>query len=461
MSFVLVRTDTLETLPIGTDAVFVGSAEWKADLCLADDGVDEVHCELAADPHGIRVESLSPDGVQVNGQTIQSALLFANDQLAIGPFEFRIERALVDPSRPMRQLPTTLHAAAVVAFEAGDDPEPTPHEHSDPAVVDDKTSVDARSKCQIPPRSGNGRVEPSRHADWTSPVQATAEKSALERETIESPPTSPDRPSAPLPSAIDEPQYFIQRRSSEEGPLPRSAVQELVSRGELSAETPVRLEWNSRWSSAADLGFAYPDAGLKSQPQNEAAEAGTRTAPEHSSSASVTAGVRWGLMAPFFYARSMTTSLRSLSLKHLVLLLLAGGSVSFAAQRIMNRYARTALTGTVVLDGQPLGNVKVTLTGMKSGEVASGIADNSGRFRVLTLNGTLSPGPYRITVQPEAGPGATVPHGKGKQIVPARYAVLATSDVTLEVTAGQTDYELQLSQLPGAQSAHRVRTSNF
>ena len=49
MSFVLVRTDTLEALPIGTDAVFVGSADWKVDLCLAGDWVDDVHCELAGD----------------------------------------------------------------------------------------------------------------------------------------------------------------------------------------------------------------------------------------------------------------------------------------------------------------------------------------------------------------------------------------------------------------------------
>ncbi len=157
----------------------------------------------------------------------------------------------------------------------------------------------------------------------------------------------------------------------------------------------------------------------------------------------------------------MTASLRSLSLKHLVLLLLAGGSVSIAAQRIMNRYARTALTGTVLLDDQPLGDVTVTLTGMKSGEVASGVADSSGRFQVLTLSGTLSPGPYRITVQPEAGPGATVPHGKGKQIVPVHYAVLSTSDVTVDVTAGQTDYELQLSRLPRSSSARRARASNY
>jgi hypothetical protein len=458
MSFVLVRTDTLETLPIGTDSVFVGSAEWKADLCLAGDGVDEVHCELAADPHGIRVESLSPDGVQVNGQTIQSALLFANDKLAIGPFEFRIERARFDPSRPTRQLPTTLHAAAVVAFEA-DDAESIPPADSGPAVVDNETSAVARSEYQSPPRSDIARDEPSRQASWTSPIQATAEKSALDGGTIESPPNSPDRPSASPDSAIDEPQYFIQRRSSEEGPLPRSAVQELVSRGELSAETPVRLEWNSHWSSAAELGFAYPDAGLETPLRNEGAE--SRGTSEHSPAASVTAGVRWGLIAPFFYARSMTASLRSLSLKHLVLLLLAGGSVSIAAQRIMNRYARTALTGTVLLDDQPLGDVTVTLTGMKSGEVASGVADSSGRFQVLTLSGTLSPGPYRITVQPEAGPGATVPHGKGKQIVPVHYAVLSTSDVTVDVTAGQTDYELQLSRLPRSSSARRARASNY
>ncbi len=530
MAFSLGRTDTLESIPIEAQSIFVGSADWKVDLCLAGDGIDEVHCELAADPHGIRVESLSPDGVLVNGQTIQSALLFANDQLAIGPFEFRVERAGIVSSRPVRELPTTLHAGITTLLETDDDDlQQDQPERPVPAVITEEDSADGsipgglwlvrRGSLELGPMDWSevenmlerGELTSSdliRHedaGDWrpiesliaekelqpsppgtlrlndagspnsdiwqlnapasagnTSPIRVETEPEAHRHNPVDSGTTSPREPSELHPGAVAEPQYFVQRQSNEEGPLPRHAVQELISRGHLPAATPVRLEWNSRWSTAVDLGFAYPDQNHISHHGDSAPAEASKVSSDPIEASYPGAGIRWGLMAPFFYARTMASSLQSLSLKQLALVLLVLGIMGFTAQKWMNRYARTALTGTVLLDDQPLGDVVVTFTGMKSGEVAAGVADDSGRFRVLTISGKLSPGPYRITVRPEAGPAETVPHGDGKQVVPDRYALLATSDVTVDVTAGQKDYTVPLARLPGssAQRNRRQRDSN-
>lgn len=526
MGFVLVRIDTLEELPIDEEEVFVGSAEWKVDLCLAGESVDEVHCELAADSHGIRVESLSPAGVLVNGQTIQSALLFVNDQLTIGAFEFRVERADGNTSRPVRQLPATLHAGISIGPEDDDeDMRQKPLSSVIPADADgEPVSVDAnrdglwqvrlgplelspmswaevddmlergelsgadsvcrsgssnwqpirslagarpsssvppatvRSEPGKPPDFNSARREDSRRAEW--PVQATpcARPPATNQMTFDSRPDHANEPPVPNPSAVVEPQYFIQSRSGEEGPLPRHSVQELISRGELAAESPVRLEWNTRWSTAIDLGFAYPNGNLQSCEENGGPAETLQVSPERTR-ASRGSSVRWTLMAPIFYSRSFVYSLRSLPLKHLVALLLACGAVGFAAQQWMNRRARTALTGTVMLDEKPLGDVVITLTGMRSGEVAAGVADDIGRFRILTISGTLTPGPYRITVQPRAGSGAIVPHGDGKQLVPERYALLATSDVTIDVTAEHTDYSIPLTRLASPAAVQYGRRS--
>lgn len=497
MSFALLRSETDELIPVTQEPVFAGRAEWKVDLCLAGDGVDEVHCELAADPHGIRVESLCPAGVQVNGQSVQSALLFAGDQLTIGPFDFRVERVGAESSRPVRQLPVTFHTGVAVAAEnAGYTADPVQIEVPSPVAG---TEIEAAAELQpdslwlvrlgavelgpmgwsqVEEMLERGELQPSDLAcregepNWqaietllphrrravNTPPGASVIEHVEVRETKATVPLAsrPERQpviesdgatESPAPTATGaaEPQYFIQRSSGEEGPLPRLAVQELVSQGTLPADTPVRLEWNTRWSNAVDLGFACPNTAPNAEQESDTAI----ETPPKKSAASQVGRIRWGLLAPLFYTRSLVYSLRSLSWKHLTLLILACGTVSFAAQRWMNRQARTALTGTVLLDDAPLGEVVVTFTGMSTREIAAGVADSRGSFRVLTIDGTLSPGPYRITVQPRAGRGVTVPHGKGKQVVPERYALLATSDLTIDVSDEQADYQVSLSRTGG------------
>lgn len=502
MSFALVRLDTLEAVPVVDDSLFVGSEERKVDLCLKGDCVAAVHGELAADAHGIKVEAFAPADVLVNGQSVQSALLFAGDRLTIGPFDFRVERMGSDSSSPVRQLPVTLYSGVAVTFDGADDETSVRLPSPPPAVapVASHTSVAAplpdSQWCvrlgtvelgpmpwsEVAGMLARGELQPTDEAccaggsSWqaiadmtlpsrsqTSPqavvVDSTAAASPVASVVPVEEPTAPVEQPAATGPVVAEPQYFIQRPSGEEGPLPRHAVQQFVSQGTLAADTPVRLEWSRRWSTAVDLGFAYPDSD--SEPLSDDAvtadsESSDELAPAETVSSAVAdpvvsqrGDIRWGLLAPFFYARSALYSLRSLSGKHLLLLVLAGSAIGYAGNVWMNRRARTALTGTVLLDDAPLGEVVVTFTGMQSGEVAAGVADGQGRFRILTLTGRLTPGMYRITVEPKAGHGTTVPHGKGKQLVPERYALLTTSDVTIDVTAGRTDYELLLSRLPG------------
>jgi|GEM_PF-1518007 len=509
MSFVLVRKHTLEALPIGADAVFVGCAGWKVDLCLAGDGVDEVHCELVADPHGIRVESLSPDGVLVNGQPVQAALLFANDQLTVGSFEFRVERAGGDSSRPDLRLPVTLHAGASVVFEdadreSGNDGEPIlPAARSSGRVVQGVGSSEFRSDGLWRVRLGSLELGP---LDWSEiramldrgelqPADSVCRQGEVVWQSIErvtgSQRNSEARPSpaifserrrnssartganfsdsfaaasghagvrlqiesgetatadsatsATSSSAVVEPQYFIRRRSGEDGPLPRHAVQELFGEGALPANTPVRLEWHSQWSNAVELGFACPDAGteVRAEPGTSSATLPEPVPAPRGSSAD------WRLMAPLFYARSALYSVHGLPLRYLVLLLLVLGATAYAMKSWTSQPASTALTGTVLLDDEPLGDVVVTFTGTRSGEVAAGVADSDGRFRILTISGRLSPGPYRITVQPDERSKATSSQVDGRRSVPKRYALPATSDVAIDVTAEQADYQIALSR---------------
>ncbi len=516
MSFVLIRTDTREALPLDSQTIFVGSADWKVDLCLAGDGIEEVHCELAAESHGVRVESLAEAGVLVNGQVVRSTLLFVNDRLTIGPFEFRVERSGSNKSHPIRQLPITLHAGISVVAEgesdalsrrdnasrtialravdvAIDDSAATkrkagvaadtlspdslwlvrlgavelgPVSLSDVRDMLDRGELQAtdfacpdgetrwcRIDALVPPTSNRAAVVEDIENHGTrneSPVQATRQAQNLLSASDE--PDTADvlsSPENPLGTAVAEPQYFIQRRSGEDGPLPRHAVQDLIASGALRSDTHVRLEWNTRWSNAVELGFAYPEGvseSLSAEATNIVTAPSTSTTPMRAAVPRGTS-IRWGLMAPFFYARSALDPIRSLSLKQLAALLLVFGVAGFAAKNLLNQRARTALTGTVLLDQRPLGEVVVTFTGIQSGEVAAALADSNGRFRLLTISGRLSPGPYRITVRPQAGPGTTVPNGDRKRAVPEHYLLLATTDVTVDVTTEQADYEVLLSRM--------------
>ncbi|MBI1314115.1 FHA domain-containing protein [bacterium] len=523
MSFLLIRIDTLEAFPVGDEPLFVGSSAWKVDLCLSGDNVDEVHCELAADPHGVRLSSLCPAGVLVNGQSIQSALLFVNDQVTIGSFVFRVERPGAENSRVIRDLPVSLHANVAVSNESAD-AEPVsvfvePLEIANQSATQITASSGHRLErdVTVPPDSqwlvrlgsvelgpldgreinrmlDRGEVQPTDHicredrTDWRSVSDFFLDR-RLDPDSTSLPDTShaavarrspvvtaagdiarnaPRQPVSDRPrtQSLPEPQYFIYQTSGEVGPLPRSAVQELVDQGSISEDTPLRLEWSSQWSSSVALGFAFPDSiamlnSLETAAPPPAASTGTETVSatvgepalcsESKPSSVQTArqnvqAVTWGLLTPLFYLRSAAYSVRSLSWKNLALLLLVGVTAGFAADVLIMRQARTALTGTLLLGDAPLGDVVVTFNGMSTGEAASGITDGIGRFRIMTLDGKLSPGPYRITVQPQDGARTTVPHGKGKQVVPERYALLATSDVTVDVNGEQTEYRVVLSR---------------
>ncbi len=284
MRFALVRTDTSETVLIGRDSIFVGSAEWKVDLCLIGNGIDEVQCELAADAHGIRTESLCDAGVLVNGQPVQSALLFVNDRLTVGEFEFCVDRANSDSHGPVRELPAKFFAGAFV--DLPDD--------------DSSTARDTVTTTK------------SAEAQQTTPLQLKHNADQADE--------------SPQTQATDEPQYFVLRDSTAEGPFPRQAVQDLIGRGELSGDAPIRLEWNPQWTNAIDLGFAFPTttnlaAAATESTITKSPEAAPSGAPDSSDEIRATQTparsrhVTAAALAPFYLIETLFKPLRELSWK--------------------------------------------------------------------------------------------------------------------------------------------------
>jgi hypothetical protein len=87
----LSRMDTQEKFAFHDGPVFIGSAEWKVDICLQSPRVAEVHCEVSPEASGIRFESFVTDGSSVNGRVVNSAILILGDILVLGDVSFRVE----------------------------------------------------------------------------------------------------------------------------------------------------------------------------------------------------------------------------------------------------------------------------------------------------------------------------------------------------------------------------------
>jgi hypothetical protein len=114
-----------------------------------------------------------------------------------------------------------------------------------------------------------------------------------------------------------------------------------------------------------------------------------------------------------------------------------------------------SVSGTVTLDGQPLpnGNVSFYPEGSEAGAPAYGQTDAAGRYSLSTgSDAGLAPGKYVAVVVATKEPpqlydatGAEVPP---IPITPAKYANVQTSDLRVEVKAGNNDVPLAL-QSPG------------
>jgi len=241
-------------------------------------------------------------------------------------------------------------------------------------------------------------------------------------------------------AARDDPQYFIQCTSGESGPLPRNVVQELVYESSVSTDTCVRLEWTPQWSTATALGFTFPTS--------ETVDAATESVDNSRLAGDRRSGtVLWLILAPAFYLRTGLLFLRSLSWQWLALLVVACCLLFVVTKGWVMQSARTALSGTVTLDSNPLSNVTITFSGLGTGQVVTGISDQNGRFRLMTIDGQLTPGTYRVIVRSPDGEGKFPQPGNGGRAIPVRYGTFSTSDASVRVLAGRTQYDVVLTTM--------------
>lgn len=134
------------------------------------------------------------------------------------------------------------------------------------------------------------------------------------------------------------------------------------------------------------------------------------------------------------------------------------------------------VAGQVTLDGQPLEGATVTLLPEDpAGTPGFGFTDANGRFEGRTGNDAgMRPGRYTVVVikdEPAAAPAGPAPEGGTKRIdeltpeelaegmrynartprrtvIPVRYADRATSQIAVEIAAGQPDLDVSLTTKP-------------
>jgi hypothetical protein len=120
----------------------------------------------------------------------------------------------------------------------------------------------------------------------------------------------------------------------------------------------------------------------------------------------------------------------------------------------LQSWSQTAMRGVVSLDGQPVADVLVQLTGARTGDSAMGVSDGSGNFRVVTLDGALKPGLYLVTVRPLSEINGSRPAtddsatSTTESNLPDRYRHLNTTDAAIEIIADRSRYSVELTTQP-------------
>jgi len=117
---------------------------------------------------------------------------------------------------------------------------------------------------------------------------------------------------------------------------------------------------------------------------------------------------------------------------------------------------REAITGTVMLDGQPLAGGVIQFTAPREGGTTGGAGDtggspiSNGQFSIDREHG-LVPGHYRVTINASGGAVAAKPAEPGrpnrkelpKELIPAKYN--AESTLTADVKkGGPNDFKFEL-----------------
>jgi hypothetical protein len=485
MAMVLESTDRSQRFPLDRESMFVGSSERKSDICLTSSDVAAVHCELTLQDHGIRVVAMTESGVTVNGKTVREATLSSGDELGIASLRFRLtgqadcesSESKNDDVPGASDQPVATQLSRWVVQMSGMNLGPLDWDELQTMIsrgevrLDDQVQRENDSKWEtvrdVLPQSGGDALlcddPPSESYDETLRRPRSRRKSSRSRDAFEV--SSATAAAAELPDDIQEPteapievkkplapQFFIMRGGDEVGPLPRQAIQELADDGSLQADTPVRLEDSTEWSTAAAVGLHCSAVGPDAVDDRAA-----------SSGREVPGGVAWLVFAPYYFVVGLVRSVASLEPRRLAkwsAIVLVIGAVTFGWYR---SWSQTAMRGVITLDGEPVAEVLVQLTGAGTGDSAMGITGSDGSFRVMTLDGELKPGLYLVTVRPvaefegnrrsdtvasETEPGSTSESPTHDSDLPERYRHINTTDATIEITADQSRYSVELTTQP-------------
>ena len=245
--------------------------------------------------------------------------------------------------------------------------------------------------------------------------------------------TEPEAAGSVATAVTSEPMFYVQRDGDEVGPLPLSVMHEFSHDGLLNPDTPVRSEDDAAWTTAEEYGFEFPIEEVETPASVESES--PSAAPDR-----LRGSALWVVFAPFFFALSAGQTLSSLSRRQMLVtgvVLLAVGAVGMHLGRI---WSQTALVGRITLDGEPLANVVILLTGTATGDSGTGVSGGNGRFRIVTLDGELVPGAYTVTVYP-----LSTEAEDDTPVIPERYTMIGLSDAVIEVTEATSTCDIELS----------------
>ena len=482
MVMILESADRSQRFPLDRESIFVGNSERKSDICLTGPGIAEVHCELTLLDDGVRVVALAESGVIVNGETVREATLSDGDELGIAMLQFRLTDEAVDvgsesaESRSTgvqaEQEPIAPHLSRWIVRLSGMNLGPLDWDELQTMIsrgevrLDDEVQREDELKWQVLrdvlPRTGGDALlcddDPVEPVDFVP--RQRRDRPKPKRRAVDSEVTDQERPASRDKSPVVQqeitedavplpPQFFIMQGEDEVGPLPRQAIQELADQGSLFANTPVRLEDAEKWTTAAAVGIhcsaADPTIGAVDL---EAAQDIRKSAT----------GIAWLAFAPYYFVTGAARSVAGLdprrTAKWAVPILIVG-VIAFGWLR---SWSQTAMRGVISLDGQPVADVLVQLTGARTGDSAMGVSDGSGNFRVVTLDGELKPGLYLVTVRPLSEVSGNHAATDGSEMsttestLPDRYRHLNTTDATIEIIADQSRYSVELTTPPQSAS---------
>ena len=482
MAMILESADRSQRFPLDRESTYVGSSEWKSDICLTGPDIADVHCELTLVDRGVRVVALAESGVIVNGEIVREATLSNGDELGIAALRFRLAGGAVDVASeltdfqstdlPAEQEPVAPHLSRWTVRMSGMNLGPLDWDELQSMIgrgeirLDDEVQRENEETWQvlrdvIPQTGGDALLcddDPVELVDFVPAGRRVRQKSepgsasseTMDHETIVSPekPQVDDEEIAEVAVPL-APQFFIKQGEDEVGPLPRQAVQELADQGSLFANTPVRLEDVDKWSTAAAVGIHCSAA----DPADDSAS--LDSVPIGGKRAT---GIAWVVFAPYYFVTGAARSVADFDPRRAAKWGIPILIVAVVAFGWLRSWSQTAMRGSVSLDGQPVADVLVQLTGASTGDSGMGLSDGSGNFRVVTLDGELKPGLYLVTVRPRSEVSESRPTtgdsntSTTKSNLPDRYRHLNTTDATIEITADQSQYSVELTTQPQSAS---------